>query len=84
MSVQGVTLLERTLESAGILSEIGCDLYRRLQEGDCFVTDIFRDGRNEIFGDLVYTIRCLFLGVKEDDRYRRYQQSRERDDDVNF
>ena len=84
MSVQGVTLLERTLESAGILSEIGGDLYCRLQEGDCFVTDIFRHGRNEIFCDLVYTIRGLFLGVKKDDRYRRYQQGRERDDDVDF
>jgi len=49
------------------LSEIGGDLYCRLQEGDCFVTDIFRDGRNEIFGDLIYTSRGLFLGVKEDD-----------------
>lgn len=67
MTFYGVTLLERTLESAGILSEIGGDLYCRLQEGDCFVTDIFRDGRNEIFGDLIYTSRSLFLGIKEDD-----------------
>ena len=67
MSFQGFILLERTLEPAGILSEIVCDLYCRLQEGDGFVTDIFRDGRNEIFGDLIYTSRGLFLGVKEDD-----------------
>ena len=60
-------MLERTLEPAGILSEIGGDLYCRLQEGNCFVTDILRDGRNEIFGDLVYTSRGLFLCVKEDD-----------------
>ncbi len=67
MIFKEVTLLERTLKSPGILSEIGCDLDGRLQEGDCFFSDIFRDCRNEIFGDLVYTSRGLFLGVKEYD-----------------
>ena len=67
MIFEGVTLLERTLKSLRIVGEICYDLYCRLQEGDCFVADIFRDGRNKIFGDMVYTSRGLFLGVKEYD-----------------
>ena len=60
-------MLERTLKSLRIVGKICNDLYCRLQEGDCFVADIFRDGRNKIFGDMVYTSRGLFLGVKEYD-----------------
>ena len=60
-------MLERTLKSLRIVGKICYDLYRRLQEGDCLVTEIFRDGRNKIFSDMVYTSRGLFLGVKEYD-----------------
>ena len=67
MSLDGVNISERNLKFARMFSKIFCYLDCGLQEGDCVVSDIFRDCRKEIFGDLVYTSRGLFLSVKEDD-----------------